>query len=373
MAGREPVFVQSSSFLVNWGDVIMCEFQFDSRRKIVRRARGFTLVELLVVIAIIGILVGLLLPAVQAAREAARRMQCSNNLKQLGLAWHNYHDTFQAFPFASTQRGLADVGFNGNWTDPNDHRGVSWLRRILPFVEQGNIYNKMIPGSSAVENLALVQTPISTFICPSDTHNGTANHRIDMGVFDPTGVAPPTGPYANTFVAVTNYADSVGSNWKHGPVVRSAAGRNAGLSDALLFPNGAGGGVHDIWAILRGKCSLWITRIADITDGTSNTIIIGETVSDWDICNWWYDSGCNGGTGGPPINYFGGVLPGETIAQAVNKGSTRYFSGFYSRHTGGAQFAFGDGSVHFISDSVDQIVWHGLHTISGGEVVSVDF
>lgn len=157
--------------------------------------RGFTLVELLVVIAIIGILVGLLLPAVQAAREAARRMQCSNNLKQLTLAMHNYHDAFKVFPplYVSKRDAAGVVIAPINTTDTTQAWG--WGAMILPFIEQGNAFNALEVGNdplglpltpnalSKPAKLAILQTPIPTFRCPSDTAPGlnTDGNRTLMG------------------------------------------------------------------------------------------------------------------------------------------------------------------------------------------------
>lgn len=144
------------------------------------KPRGFTLVELLVVIAIIGVLVGLLLPAVQAAREAARRMQCSNNVKQLALAAHNYHDTFKRFGYGHHFRGIHD----GDNTDNDGGMGFGWGFGLLPYIEQGNLYNQFdqtlvimfqAPGGNGaatanlLDNGSLATTPLATFSCPSDT------------------------------------------------------------------------------------------------------------------------------------------------------------------------------------------------------------
>ena len=177
--------------------------------------RAFTLVELLVVIAIIGILVGLLLPAVQAAREAARRMQCSNNLKQLGLAFHNYHDTHRCFPINFAWRAIPGGGGAG---PAIANTGKSWLQMILPQIEQSTMFNNIdftvgLQGTTPaiLRNVDIANTVVQAYLCPSDNENngGRLGSRSDVNV-------TPPGTWA-----VTNYKACAGSNWAggvYGPV-----------------------------------------------------------------------------------------------------------------------------------------------------------
>jgi len=245
-------------------------------KRFVRPKPAFTLVELLVVIAIIGILVGLLLPAVQAAREAARRMQCSNNLKQLGLSFQNYESALKSFPINYATRG--QLGF------PNSGPGIansgrSWMQMVLPYIEQNNLYTNidftvgLQPKSSAPttpvgRNRIVAATIVPSFLCPSDDSNegGSLLNRSDLN---------ETNAPADRW-AVTNYKACSGSNWNAGVFawVNSGAtgvgGKNAGQSDGLNYGNGV-------------ICSNQInrnskTRMGDITDGTSNTLIIGEAM-----------------------------------------------------------------------------------------------
>lgn len=282
---------------------------------------GFTLVELLVVIAIIGVLVGLLLPAVQAAREAARRMQCSNNLKQLGLACHNYHDAHKKFPI-----GHHFVGTPENGTS----RGLAygWSFALLPYVEQGNLYNQFDTRFTVFErtitrNGILAGTPLATFDCPSDTK-------------------PPTIDLASEAIrpAATTSYKGINGAYNNYHVPGNAAGLNNGVFE---------------------RDSRGVYGIQNLTDGTSNTAMIGET-------RW----GMNGANPRRTRTYlYGAADPGSNWARgatecllinaqrAINwpltNAGNRTAGSF---HTGGAQFVFGDGSVHFISQNID-------HTSSG--------
>lgn len=325
------------------------------------RRRGFTLVELLVVIAIIGVLVGLLLPAVQAAREAARRMQCSNNMKQLGLALHNYHDT-------NNQLAI-------NWFDAGSEGGnnLTMLLGILPFIEQSALYGGIDMKSKnltlyPVNGVAVGMHNISSYQCPSDPD-----------VFQPN---PTTG------FARASYAPSIGAQW-----MEAASGCNL-MATAGAYPAGLGldtnndgedpfnrGNVrsdHGDQPISgpfgRGYFSPYAARMAAFTDGMSNTILMGEvrmaaqTYASW---GWaWPESLWYATTA--PINFptwVGNPLWGTNPCYTNASNNWNATFGFKSQHPGGCQFVFGDGSVHFITESIDRLTYARLGDKSDGGVI----
>jgi prepilin-type N-terminal cleavage/methylation domain-containing protein/prepilin-type processing-associated H-X9-DG protein len=334
------------------------------RRKFrqIRKSRGFTLIELLVVIAIIAILVALLLPAVQQAREAARRTQCKNNLKQLGIALHNYHDIHSSFPFA--------------WMLGNNLNVSSWSIQILPQLEQGNLYNEwdprvpafneavaFYPPAAVQKNLRVIRTIIPAFVCPS---TAVARPRDDYGLPANAG-GPGIPPFAlNWTAARSDYCPATGVL---GVYSRIAYGNN---------PGGQRGGA--LAAVGPGADD--ITRMRDITDGTSNTILIGERVGGSRIFRRGkVDSVLsslfgmqNGGAWGDFLNgehWVGGSLYDGTPGGgpcAINCTNLRG-QGFYSFHTGGAQFLLVDGSVRFLSENIAASNFAGLITRGKGEVL----
>jgi len=343
-----------------------------------RTRRGFTLIELLVVIAIIAILIGLLLPAVQKVREAAARAKCTNNLKQFGIALQAYHDVYNKFPV-------------GQHNDDNTNWG--WGAAVLPYMEQGPLFNNLnavigqangflifIPGggpnqftgqasgfsadgfpgntvnSTAGGNAA--QTVIQNFICPSDTWpNNTAN-----------------GNYGKT-----NYLANLG--W-----------------DASQRP--ASGGTWATWGLpCRGdvftgilvqansNTNTWTTNIAGITDGTSNTVIVGEGTGNnlsgslYNLSNTssfpiWAGGNPNNAGQGRQHNYFRVM----DINYPLNSTNTSGDSGgggaimdrcFSSRHTGGANFALADGSVRFVANGIDGPTYQAAGTRNQGETLQL--
>lgn len=320
---------------------------------------AFTLVELLVVIAIIGILVGLLLPAVQAAREAARRMQCSNNLKQLGLAFHNYESSTKSFP---SNFALRNTSSNSN-VFPNTGPGIanssrSWMQGVLPYIEQTNLYsqidfaNGLQPRTAAAttpvgRNRLVAQTIVPSFLCPSDDSNegGRLTGRSDLNE-----TAAPADAWA-----VTSYKACAGSNWNQG-LFRwtDPSGKNAGNGDGLNRGNGVICSNQD-----NGNST---TKMGQISDGTSNTFIIGEAMPGWTSWNWWYNSNAVTATCAIPLNRVLKVL------KAPGDWGNNY--SFASRHTGGGQFALGDGSVRFVSENIDTLIYRAQASISSGEVAN---
>lgn len=306
--------------------------------------RGFTLVELLVVIAIIGVLVALLLPAVQAAREASRRSQCGNNVRQIGIALHNYHDVFQAFPINYRPKGT---------TGATDYATWSWMQGILPFIEQGNLYNTLSVSErmSLANNLKAAETPIKTYLCPSDglTRNGMMSGRSDGG-----GTK-----------AVTNYKACSGAAWNWAFV----------NTNNMRWPNDGNGLLHCDGLIcsnsysspptLQADLMKNMTRFSTIGDGTSNTFSIGEAIPAWSAWTWWYCQNAAVATCAVPLNYKRGV---EKLEASVSNWNRNY--SFYSLHPSGANFGMTDASVRFVPDNIDLVVYRALATTEGGEAVA---
>jgi len=296
--------------------------------------RGFTLVELLVVIAIIGILVALLLPAIQAAREAARRTQCSNNLKQLGVAMHNYHDTYGTLPMgmiSTTRQG--GFGTAGRWC---------WSAYLLPYVEQQALYREIrISGvdknwwtyGNAVDNatvLQMMQRPIPAYRCPSATSKGTNPNRQKDGAT----------------VATSNYV-----------AVNSSDQLQTDPGSPTADPQGADG--------------LFVCnqpyKLADILDGTSNTLMIGERCWVWMSADGTRRE-CNAACVFGQNNHNGDADRGMAdchgcLQFAVNHrgNNNRCRRAFVSQHPGGVLFCFGDGKVHFINENVN---WNSNNAVN---------
>jgi prepilin-type N-terminal cleavage/methylation domain-containing protein/prepilin-type processing-associated H-X9-DG protein len=323
---------------------------------------GFTLIELLVVIAIIGILIALLLPAVQKIREAAARMQCSNNLKQLALACHNYHDTYGSLPRDGSQSNLQYSHNQSNGTPGTGCCGVgaphwSWIARLMAHFEEANAMNQAgIPNNRMNQNadtLAVLALPLKVLTCPSDnTKPRTRTDSADLG---------------GVLVAVTSYKGVSGSNWGADFYPNESnfntPYRNIGTNGSY---NGLENGDGIFWRADIRKGAL---RLNDITDGTSNTFMIGEDVADFIAWNAWsYANGAVGTCAIPPN--VGITVPPLGEAAGFGDWPRRY--SFRSRHLGGLQFAYADGSVHFVSDNIPLGVYRALATIRGGEVVNQD-
>jgi prepilin-type N-terminal cleavage/methylation domain-containing protein len=274
------------------------------------RKRGFTLVELLVVIAVIGILVAMLLPAVQAAREAARRSDCSNNLKQIALGLHLYHDIHRRFP----------SGWIAN--APTEEPGWGWQAHTLPFLEQQPLYQNFarthLPIGHAANQQAR-ETLLPFTRCPSDPGEALVNL-----IEEATGA--PLFP-----VARSNYIGMFGT---------LEIEDDPDLGDGMFFRNSQ-------------------VRFADVIDGLSNTLMIGERSSKIDGSTWT------------------GAVPGaeEGLARVVGSADHvpndphAHFDDFSSHHPTGAQFALADGSVRLITDQIELMIYHGLATRGGAEPV----
>jgi prepilin-type N-terminal cleavage/methylation domain-containing protein/prepilin-type processing-associated H-X9-DG protein len=309
------------------------------------RHPGFTLIELLVVIAIIGVLVGLLVPAVQKVREAAARSQCENNLKQMGLALHNYHDTQHALP--AGYQALAPYVDGATDTTP----GWGWSASILPHLEQGSVYQQL-NLAQPIQSSPAIQTMIRVYLCPSDVTPTTA-----FAVPDAFGNAVATA-------APSSYAACTGGD-------ESATDDPTGLG--VFYRNSR-------------------TRLGDITDGTSNTLMVGERAwananGIWagalgaGVCKRGAENPCpgTGAAWGPAANL---VLNHSHLnnASADTDGGLDDFS---SGHPGGANALFADGSVHFIrsvptdnpdgSYTQDSLIFQALGTRAQGDPVPGDW
>lgn len=329
----------------------------------IKRRTAFTLIELLVVIAIIAVLIALLLPAVQQAREAARRSQCKNNLKQIGLALHNYHDAYNMFPPES----IWAYGAVGSWQP----RNFSWLCMILPYLDQAPLYNQT-NFSLPVWNQPIMSRMLPVLTCPSDP-----------------GVGAPGSTYG---MATTNYAGAEGYDWWP---------RSGNPLGGIFTLNGA-------------------TRISAVTDGTSNTIAVGEVTQTGFCCGGQFQNGVGQAspagsawfrpafvsvaysdsqtTGNTATSYpqpDGSANPASawatfrptapypykpTYLHTFGLNSNQF--GAHSRHIGGAHFLMADGAVRFISQNLSYSpgepangyaqgygVWGALNTMAGNEIV----
>ena len=357
-----------------------------------RSSRGFTLIELLVVIAIIAILMALLLSAVQSARESARRVQCVNNLKQIGLALHHYHDVHGSFPIGD-RYGMM-ISFHGT---------PSWIRHdsgpfvaMAAYIEQGNAYNAYNTRLilHIAENSTTCGIGLGTLWCPSDG--------------DIVGKRYPGNPDADDGwdgsaipMTFTSYGVNLGTLFHDaasGGLPQSLVGKNNGIFEHMGSPPQR----MNIGATGR------VTRIADITDGTSNTVLLGEKSysravagkAEWWAHNWW-DSGTIGNGSYTALfspNYFKSRYAAEAVPNMFPEFNDPDDNGNYlctatSLHPGGCNFAFCDGSVKFIKDTVNSWnpteieyngetapytnvppngVYQSLHTRNGGEAIGAE-
>ncbi|MCA8996413.1 MAG: DUF1559 domain-containing protein [Planctomycetaceae bacterium] len=337
--------------------------------------RGFTLIELLVVIAIIAILIALLLPAVQQAREAARRTQCKNNMKQMGLALHNYHDVSKTFPAALISSGRYNSGTyysNGNWV-----MDVTGWQMLLPYLDQAPLYNQFDTNQRSVDanaysltaaplntnNQRLVETAIPMLECPSHPEAGPAGSTYPTPFYTRTAETRRTS-YAFCTGVFTDY----NAPWQ---IYKSDYRQGAFGNDQAA-------------------------RIRDFTDGTSNTSVIGES---WGGGSYHTSSaygpwglsgihtsihgrvvsqglGSNGCTD-PSLNvcYTFGNAPAlyHINADYSQNGSGKTYAwGFGSGHTGGAQFLMGDGSVRFFSENMDYKLFCLVNYIHDRQVTSLE-
>ncbi len=296
---------------------------------------AFTLIELLVVIAIIAILIALLVPAVQKVREAAARTQCQNNLKQLGLAIHNYHDTYKYLPISVSpwnEGGLAP------------HTGRGWILESLPYLEQSPLYRQFEPsrvgdmfsGQGLMSCQAAMQTQLPLLMCPSD--NSSAQLSTTEYQW---------GPIA---VAVTNYKGVIGTSNMGGGWPSSPSGTWDGhwstQCNGLFF---------------RNSYQVKI-KLNAIIDGTSNTLMVGEDVHEHNYHGAAFYANGDYASCHAPLNNFPNPPDPYNWPRVMS---------FRSRHTGGANFCLADGSVRFVAQDIDWLKYQQLCTRNGGEPVQV--
>jgi prepilin-type N-terminal cleavage/methylation domain-containing protein/prepilin-type processing-associated H-X9-DG protein len=370
-----------------------------------RRRRGFTLIELLVVIAIIAVLIALLLPAVQAAREAARRIQCTNNLKQLGLALANYESANICYPSGGVAKATGISGYCSGLGFGNGCQNTPWFVLMLPYIEQAPLYNAFNaaigaegPGFAGYfANSTVETTRIASFQCPSDNVQS-----FSIGV-----VGALAGFSANWMVSKGNY----GVNWGNcdygqgavggyftralylqspfgvnangtGPQLVTVASVTDGLSNTQFLSELLQGAPDDlrgtIWADNPGAGS-YMTRFTPngyqdyvpLLQPWASAIPAGSLVGD-NMDNLPTFAGSSPGTSPPTPGSLCDSMPAQGLA-CYNQGSQGgEFTGTRSRHPGGVNTLFGDGSVHFMKNSISALTWVQLGSISGGEVISSD-
>ncbi|GIX04206.1 MAG: general secretion pathway protein GspG [Planctomycetaceae bacterium] len=366
-----------------------------------RVRRAFTLIELLVVIAIIAILIALLLPAVQQAREAARRTQCRNNLKQIGLAIHNYHDAFGMFPLSydgslpywvkNTSTSIASTTLRQG--------GISWITASLPYLDQAPLFNQIAatglfntpynvgtPGSGLGYDHPTVrqaaQTPLPVLMCPSNPQekvhgNGGALFYFNNG----SGWADGGGGGGTGYVgARTDYTGNMGYVWAGW---KDCEGTVPNPTPQWSSPEWVNTYSEDWDNYPRVRGCFWnrgSAKIAQITDGTSNTIAVFEN-HHWNLKSNPSDMNRNT-TWISPVNAIDALdarMNTDRTSNLKNNGWSTWdddtrCTGWTSVHTGGAHCVMADGSVKFVSENIDWLnVQKAIATASGGEAIPADF
>jgi prepilin-type N-terminal cleavage/methylation domain-containing protein/prepilin-type processing-associated H-X9-DG protein len=345
-------------------------------RVIVSRRRGFTLIELLVVIAIIAVLIALLLPAVQAAREAARRIQCTNNLKQLGLALHNYHSSIGAFPSAGWVANGTNWWVANNLTAPGHFR-YSSLLQMLPYLEQGSLSNAMnysyplydINGVDMPQNTTVYQTSLTVFLCPSDirgNRTGTefpCNYASCSGDGLPGGAGLPGSYGSPDGVLYLNSTTSFAT-------VTDGTSQTALMSEGIVGPdannNANPNGLRNPQDVMV-QLPLTLTSPLDIF--TYYPINVADCAAS---TTYRYDRHTNWIDGDYRHTMYDHFLTPNSTTFDCLRGPDVGWRTARSRHPGGVNVLLADGSVKFIKNTVNQTAWRALGTCNGGEVISAD-
>lgn len=338
------------------------------------RPRGFTLIELLVVIAIIAVLIALLLPAVQQAREAARRTQCKNNLKQLGLALHNYESTHTTFPPSrfdpKTCIGTPYVQGAPGCTTALATSFVSWTVMVLPYMDQAPLYGSYNPNQPWWANSAVINTPISAHICPSTP--GTS--RLDpawgpaAAGLTPWSIAGDYGSLneiKSAYYTANGIPDVSGTSATQGVLVKALPAKikdvTDGMSNTVMVVETAG--KPDVW--VYGQKMTSAGYAASNSKAKAKVTVIGGLNWNHDGTGWADpDAGLSlDGTTRASANPTGFTIGGRSMINATN------VSEIYSFHTGGAHVLMADGSVKFLSENIDWVTMGAIVTRAGGEVV----
>ena len=349
------------------------------------RRAGFTLIELLVVIAIIAVLIALLLPAVQAAREAARRLQCVNNLKQIGLALHNYHDANSSFPMGAgpgnTVSGIQSA-----------KQGDSYLAAMLPQLDQAPLFNAVnfnfgcnADALGSKVNATIIVTNVSTFMCPSDplagnipTGPGTNNYYASVGT---------TTNLNNANVSIPSLANVPTSGLFAFQSVTTISACIDGTSNTVAASEAIVGGIATSFNVVDVGLEnvTAIPAAAQIFDASSNP---AATLQGIQACTTAWSTGTGGSIDTQRGKYWFHGAMGQSLFNTVvtpnlqqdqwtdcsstNSTSLATYSNADSNHPGGVNTLFADGSVRFIKSSIAQTVWWALGTKAGGEVISSD-
>ena len=297
--------------------------------------KGFTLIEFLVVIAIIAILIALLLPAVQQAREAARRTSCKNRMKQIGLALHNYHGAALKFPPAQVR------SYVSGWTSSQ----IAWQARILQYMDQSALFNQIDwdhqPGNEGSDNIEAMNYELAAYRCPSDPGDRSTTQKTDYG---PTSYV----------TCIANYGD-----------FNAGGARHANDGKSVMFLNSS-------------------TRISDITDGTSNTMVVSECIvghpyvrentTSPTVCVGTADQKDRGytwfwGNAMHSWSYTTLIGPNSDFAECSRSGGDFSLLGARSHHVGGVHVLFCDGRVQFVSENINLATWQDLGNKADGNVV----
>jgi len=337
-----------------------------------KRSSGFTLIELLVVIAIIAILIALLVPAVQKVREAAARIQCTNNLKQLALGTHNFHDVFKTLPPGyTTSQSAANAWMIAG--SPHTGIGPTWNVQILPYIEQGPIYSlvetKCYGPAGDGQDL--------TEANPADNWEHAANGGIGSFIPGSVWTCPSAPPQQTLFasgnlenLAHGNYVANFGSDTLGTSISNTQTAGPMGVAFTALNP------VGERWG--RGKG----IKLVGIPDGSSNTLLLSEIYGNDDVQDgrgvWvWAAVGATSFTArtlpNTPGDTMYGCMPTYTgpakLACVRNRNDANVWAAARSNHTGGVNAALADGTVRFVSDSISLATWRSLATRGAGDIV----